>query len=197
VSDPEVPPSRELEAAVDPRFPARWSPRSFESEPLDEAQVASLFEAARWAPSCFNEQPWVFVYGTTPADRDRIVSCLMEGNRTWAASAPLVGVVFARKRFAMNDNPNRWGAFDSGAASISLALQAADMGLAAHFMGGFDAEAAHRALGVPAEDYEACAAFVVGRPAAADALPEALRAREAPSPRKPLAEVAIEGRLPG
>ncbi len=191
-----APTPRDLEATVDARFPGRWSPRAFDSAPLTEADVASIFEAARWAPSCFNEQPWLFVYGASEADgsstpaRDAVAGVIMEGNRVWSDRAPLLGVVFAKRTFASNGKPNRWAGFDSGAASMSLALQAGELGLVCHFMGGFDADAAAAALGVDGETYEAIAAFAIGRQGATADLPEGLQEREAPSPRKPLSEVA-------
>lgn len=193
-----TPSSREAAVPIDPQFTSRWSPRAFTDEALEPGEIASLFEAARWAPSCFNEQPWLFVYGTSPEDRERIVAVLSEGNRLWAAGAPLLGVVFAHRRFARSGKDNRWGAFDSGAASLSLALQAEKLGLGAHFMGGFDAAAAHDALGVPEADYQALAAFAVGHRGDPAGLPEKLRERElVRSDRKSPDEVAHEGRFSG
>jgi nitroreductase len=189
--------TRTPEANVASQFLERWSPRSFSTDPLEPGDVASLFEAARWAPSCFNAQPWLFVYGAGGEDHARIAALLMEGNRTWAEKAPVLGIVFAKRAFEGDRGPNRWAQFDAGAASVCLALQARELGLAAHFMGGFDAAASYAALGVAEDEYEAMAAFAVGRPGSADALPEALRAREAPSTRKPLSEVATAGRFRG
>jgi nitroreductase len=106
--------------------------------------------------------------------------------------APVLGVVFARRHFAHNGKPNRWGAYDAGAAAMSLALQAHALGLAVHFMGGFDALRALEELGVPRGEYEAMAAFALGRPGDPGELSEELRERESPSGRKPLREVAFE-----
>jgi nitroreductase len=113
----------------------------------------------------------------------------------WAEKAPLLGVVFARRRFERNGKPNRWGVFDSGAAAFALNLEAHRRGLATHFMGGFDEAAAYDALGVPKDDYEAMAAFAVGHRGDPATLPENLRERETPSGRKDLARVAVEGRF--
>lgn len=179
-------------AAVDPLFLDRWSPRSFTTEPLEPAAVASLFEAARWSPSCFNAQPWLFVHATSAGGRARILDLLAEANQAWARRAPLLGVVFARRRFEHDGRPNRWGAFDAGAASLSLALQASRLGLAAHFMGGFDAARAAAELGVDSEDFEPMAGFAVGRRGPAELLPAALAAREQPSSRKPLEAIVRE-----
>jgi nitroreductase len=190
--------ARSPTAPVDPRFVARWSPRSFLSDSLEAGQVASLFEAARWSPSCYNEQPWRFVYATADARRDheRIAGLLVEANRVWAARAPLLGVVFARRSFTHNGKPNRHGGFDCGAASLALVLQANELGLHAHFMAGFDADASYDALNVPRDDHEAFAAFAIGVRGPADALPEPYRGREQPSDRKPHGEIAFEGRMP-
>ena len=187
---------RKSTVPIEAHFTDRWSPRSFRSELLAEEQVSALFEAARWAPSCFNEQPWRFVYATTAEDRERLAGLLMEGNRVWAAKAPLLGIVFAKKTFTQNGKPNRWAGFDAGAASFSLAMQAHAVGLHAHFMGGFEEAACYEALGVPEQDYTAMAAFAVGRRGEASELPEGLAERELPSDRKPLGELAFEGRFP-
>lgn len=199
-------PGRSTEAAVDPRFVERWSPRAFDERAVPAADLASLFEAARWSPSCFNEQPWLFVYGARPAEGDagaagrdasaedaartRVFDLLVPGNQTWAKRAPVLGIVFAKRRFAANGKDNRWAGFDSGLASMALILQAQELGLITHFMGGFDAAGAAAALGVDGEEWEPMAAFAVGYHGDPAVLPEDLREREKPSGRKPLAEVA-------
>ena len=124
-------------ADVDPLFINRWSPRSFSDEPLTDAEIASLFEGARWSPSSFNRQPWLFVYETDGPDRELFDSILMEGNRVWASKAPLVGFIFAETK-SDDGRRNRVAQFDSGAAWMSLALQARSMGLYTHGMGGID-----------------------------------------------------------
>ncbi len=188
------PSERTPSAPVALQFLERWSPRAFSQEPVSREELSSLFEAARWAPSCFNEQPWLFVYGADGEDRARIEPLLVEGNRAWARKAPVLGVVFARKNFARNGAPNRWASFDSGAASMSLALQALDLGLSTHFMGGFDEAAAHEALNVPRDEFEAMAAFAIGRRGDPGELEQSMRERERPSDRKDRSEVAVEGR---
>ena len=186
-------PGRDTEAAVDPRFVRRWSPRAFEERHVPAADLASLFEAARWSPSCFNEQPWLFVYGAAGDDdagRDQVFDLLVEGNQAWAKRAPVLGVVFAKRTFTGNGKPNRWAGFDSGLASMALTLQAQELGLSVHFMGGFDAGGAAEALGLDGNDWEPMAAFAIGYQGDKSVLPEGLQEREAPSGRKPLAEVA-------
>jgi nitroreductase len=164
-------------------------------EPIAESVLASLFEAARWAPSCFNEQPWLFLYGQRDEDRERFLSLLVPQNRVWASAAPVVGLVTARRSFAKNGKPNRWAAYDSGSAACSMALQAHLLGLEMHFMAGFDEERSYEVLALPKDRYEAIAAFVIGKPGDPSLLPPDLRARETPTPRKPLAEVAVQGRF--
>lgn len=183
---------RTPEAEVDSLFPDRWSPRSFCSEPLPPQQVAALFEAARWSPSCYNEQPWLFAYAVTQEDRTRFAEALVEKNRQWASRAPLLLFVLARRSFVSNGRPNRHALFDAGAAWMALALQARRLGLHAHAMAGFSVERARATLRVP-EDYEVIAAVAVGRRGEPGELPEDLAAMEAPNGRKALAEVALEG----
>lgn len=184
---------RQLEATVDPLFVQRWSRRAFRDEEVTPDQLASVFEAARWAASCFNDQPWLFRYATRSGGaHEAAAGVLMEGNRVWAESAPVIGVVFARRALTKTGAPNAWGRFDAGAASAQFALQASMLGLSVHFMGGFEPEASYEVFGVDSEEWDAVAAFALGHPLEADTLPEALAEREAPSPRKPLTEVAQE-----
>jgi nitroreductase len=186
---------RTPEVEVDSMFFDRWSPRSFSPEPLSHAQIASLFEAVRWAPSCFNEQPWLFLYATEEPDHGRFVSLLVEKNQVWARHAPLLLFVLARRTFAASGRPNRHATFDAGAAWLSLALQARKLGLHAHGMAGFHREEAYRVLDVPRDDYEIVAAIAVGRRASPEQLPPDVAERERPNERRPLAEVARPGRF--
>ncbi len=189
-----LPNPRTPEVDVDAIFVDRWSPRSFLPEPLSAEDLHSLFEAARWAPSCYNEQPWLFLYAVTPEDRQRFLSALYEKNRQWAGRAPLLLFVLARRRFAATGKENRHAVFDAGAAWMALALQARRRGLHAHGMAGFSRERAYAVLQVAPEDYEIMAAVAVGRRGEPDDLPDDLRAMESPNGRKPLAEVAREGK---
>jgi nitroreductase len=190
-----VPNHRVPQAEVDPMFTGRWSPRAFDPEPLPHEAVASLFEAARWAPSCFNEQPWLFVYGTDPEERKFFLEILSERNWLWAVNAPLLAVVFARRTFAKSGKPNRWAPFDCGAAWVSLALQARNMGLYAHGMAGFSREKAYELLSVPEEQYEAVAAITAGMYGDREKLDEQFKETEQPNTRKPLSEVAVKGKF--
>ena len=189
-SNPRIP-----AAEVDSQFIDRWSPRAFEPTPLTDAQLSTLFEAARWSPSCYNDQPWLFVYAVTPEDRARFAEALVPANQVWAGRAPLLLYVLCRRRFRHNGQENRHAPFDAGAAWMALALQARRLGLHAHAMAGFSREKAGAILGVPQEDYDIMAAVAVGCRGAAELLPEEMAAREKPSDRQPLAEVAREGRF--
>ena len=186
-ANPRVP-----EAQVDSMFLDRWSPRAFLDEPIPEHQIKTLFEAARWAPSCFNEQPWLFLYATELEQRKIFTSLLLEKNQRWAANAPLLIFVVARRKFMKGGAHNRHAKFDAGAAWMSLALQARKLGLYAHAMAGFHLEKSYQVLGVPKEDYVVIAAVAVGRLGDSSRLPDDLREMELPKDRKAPAEVASD-----
>jgi nitroreductase len=173
-------------------FVDRWSPRAYRSAPLTEGEIHTLFEAARWAPSCFNEQPWRFVYATAAEQRRKLVACLVAKNQLWAGQAPLVMFVLARRNFQKTGMENRHAPFDAGAAWMALALQARKLGLYAHAMAGFNLDRAYETLGVSREEFHIMAAVAVGRLGDAGTLPDDLRAMETPNSRKPHAEVATD-----
>jgi nitroreductase len=186
---------REAQAGVDRLFIERWSPRAFDPAPLPKESIAQLFEAARWSMSCFNEQPWLFAYATTPEHRALYGSALETSNLGWASKAPLLGFIFAKRRFKKTGQENAWASFDTGAAWMAMTLQARLLGLYTHGMGGFDRAKAHEVTGVPDDAWAVQAAFVVGKPGAREGLPEADLKAQQPNPRrKPLDFVAIEGR---
>jgi nitroreductase len=141
----------------------RWSPRAFLDKPIEPEKLRNLFEAARWAPSCFNEQPWRFVMATKaePDKFQKMLGLLMEKNQQWATTAYLLGFSAARKTFTHNGVPNRFGLHDAGAAAANLAIEATALGLHAHFMGGFDAQRARTEFHVP-DEFDIGAAFAVG-----------------------------------
>jgi len=186
----KAPNPRVAEAEIDSMFTDRWSPRAFLPDPIPPHHIEALFEAARWAPSCFNEQPWLFVYATEAADRERLAEALVPKNRQWAPHAPLLMFLLARRRFKKGGRENRHAPFDAGAAWMALALQARKLGLYAHAMAGFSVEKAHEVLGVSPEEYLVMAAVAVGRRDPKGRLPEDLQAMEAPNDRNPPAEVA-------
>lgn len=190
--------TRHPQAAVDPQFIDRWSPRALHSDLLTPAQISSLFEAVRWSPSCFNEQPWRIVYAARDEpEHATLVDLLVEQNRVWAAQAPLLLYFFARRTFKKNDKPNRTAAFDTGSAWLALALEARHLGLYAHAMAGYDVARTYAALGVPESTYESCAAVAVGALGVPADLPEQLRQRETPSDREPASSFAFRGRFAG
>ena len=187
----KTPNSRTPDCEVDSMFTDRWSPRAFLPDPLSEHQIKSLFEAARWAPSCFNEQPWLFVYATEPEQREKLVSALVPKNQRWAAKCPMLMFVLARKKFQQGGRDNRHAPYDAGAAWMALALQARRLGLYAHAMAGFSQDKAYDVLGVSRDEYHVMAAIAVGRKNEnAEDLPDDLRAMESPNTRKPPSEVA-------
>ncbi len=184
---------------MNPLFVERWSPRAFATEGVPADALRTLFEAARWAPSSANEQPWLFVYATSPEDRSRFAQGLAPMNRVWAEHAPVIAFLFARNRFAQpgpyegRENPS--ASFDAGAAWMSLAMQAQMVGLSTHAMGGIDRAEVHRLTGVPAAEYTALVGIAIGHRASPTELPEPYAAREQPSPRRPLREMAVEGQF--
>ena len=141
----------------------RWSPRDFTDRPVEPEKLRSLFEAARWAASCFNEQPWRFVIATKaePEQFQKVLGLLMEKNQQWAKTAWALGFSTGKKTFSHNGAPNRFGLHDAGAATANLAVEATALGLHAHFMGGFDAQRARTEFHVP-DDFEIGAAFAIG-----------------------------------
>ena len=150
-------------ARVDKLIAERWSPRAFLDKPVDPADLHGLFEAARWAASCFNEQPWRFVTATRsdPAAFAKVLGLLVEKNQEWAKTAWLLGFSAGKRTFTHNGAPDRYGLYDTGASMANLAIEATSRGLHAHFMGGFDIGRARTEFGVP-EDFEIGAAFALG-----------------------------------
>lgn len=188
-----LPEGRTLEAAADPIFAARWSRRAFSQRLVSTDQLAACFEAARWAASCYNDQPWHFRYASSASPRHAdAASVLVEGNRSWAQAAPVIGVVFTRRALTKTGAENAWSRFDAGAASAQFALQASLLGLSVHFMAGFDPARAYEVFQLDPAEWDAIAAFALGHPGERADLPEGLAQRELPSGRKPLAEVAEE-----
>jgi len=177
---------------VNPLFTDRWSPRALSGEPLTEAQLRQLFEAARWAPSSSNSQPWRILYARRGGDFfPAFLDLLVPANQSWAQKAGALLVVLARTH-SDDGRPLVNHAYDTGAAWMSLALQAWLSGIVCHGIGGFDREKARRVLRVP-EGYEVQAMAVLGHPGDAAALPEPARAREKPSDRRPQEQSVCEG----
>ena len=190
---PKASDHRRADHPIERIFVNRWSPRAMSASPIGQAELMSLFEAARWAPSTYNEQEWRFLY----AKRDTVhwpvfLGLLADANQVWCKNAAVLIVVLSHKTFERNGKPNPTHTFDTGAAFENLALQGSAMGLVVHGMAGFDRDRARASLGVP-DDYAVEAMIAVGRPGNPDELPDELRQRESPSGRKPVAEIAREG----
>jgi nitroreductase len=183
----------EVEHPVDELFLDRWSPRAMSGESISEEELLTLFEAARWAPSSYNNQPWRILYARRDTEHwPAFFGLLVEGNQTWAKDAAALLLFVSKETFDFNGKPYPTHSFDTGAAWENLALQATLMGLVAHGMQGFDYERARAELNIP-EGFRVEAMAAVGRPGDPARLPEQLREREAPSDRKPLSEVTCEG----
>jgi nitroreductase len=188
---------RTTDTQLDPLFLERWSPRAYDGSKLSQDELRTLFDAARWAPSAYNHQPWTLLYAEHgDANWDRFLSVLVPFNQSWAKDAGVL--IFFVSKTHMGDSANHTHSFDTGAAWMSLALQATKLGLQAHGMSGVDFDAAAKELGVP-EGYRVDAAAVVGRQGDVSKLPEQLQQREnkAASPRKPIDEIAFAGNFPG
>jgi nitroreductase len=178
-------------------FLDRWSPRAFTGEAMPQATLFTILEAARWAPSSYNSQPWRFLYAVRDnAHWDKFLGLLNEFNQSWAKTGSALIFVVSETTIAVPGKdapvPSHSHSFDAGAAWGSLALQASLLGWHAHGMVGIDQDGVRSQLKVP-DGYRVEAGIVLGKLGPKTLLPEALQAREMPSPRKPLAEIAFEG----
>ena len=180
---------RKPQTEIDATFIERWSPRAFNGELLKQWQIDSLLEAAKWAPSCYNDQPWQFAYAATKADIELFSTALVDRNRLWAPNAGLLMFLVYRKDFAQTGEPNNWAFFDCGAAWMSLALQATKLGLYAHGMAGFKPKKTAEILGLNTDTHDIAIAIAAGYIGDKNSLPEEFIELEAPSPRKDLNEV--------
>jgi nitroreductase len=186
---------RKADYPIEPIFLRRWSPRAMSGEPISDAEVMSLFEAARWAPSTYNEQEWRFLYARRETPQwPLFFDLLAEGNQAWCRNAALLSVIVAHKVFQRNGQPNPVHIFDAGLAFENLALQGTAMGLVVHGMQGFDFEKARTALDVP-QDFSVAAMFAVGRHGDPEQLPADYRKIEMPSGRKQLRQIICEGKF--
>ena len=191
---------RTADYPIDPLFLERWSPRAFTAEPITEADLLTMLEAGRWAASSYNSQPWRFIYARRDTPHwERLLHLLVPFNQSWAKDASALVILVSnsvmRPPGADKDVPSHSHSLDAGAASANIALQAQKMGWHTHGMVGFDIVRAFTELGVPA-GYRVEAAYAIGKLGDKSKLPEMLQAREHPSPRRPLAELAFEGGFP-
>jgi nitroreductase len=184
----------ETSTAIHDLIAHRWSPRAFESKPVEPEKLRSLLEAARWAPSSYNAQPWYFIVGTrdNPENYKRVLESLIEFNQGWAKNAPVLALSVAKLKFD-DGKPNRHAFHDVGQAAANLSLQAEALGLSVHQMAGIDPEKARKLFDIPA-DYEAVAGIAIGYAGEPASLPDGLRERElAPRQRKPLDSFVFTG----
>jgi nitroreductase len=183
-------------ADTDPRvievIRARWSPRAFSQRPIAEADLKLVLEAARWAASSYNEQPWrFFVARRSDPHFPKFLSILSAPNQLWAKDAQVLMFIAYKKTFTHNGSPNRYGLHDAGQAFANLALQATALGFHVHGMAGFDNDRARKELAIP-DDFGLGAAVAIGYAGSPEQLPEQYRTMEtAPRVRKPLADIAF------
>jgi nitroreductase len=174
----------------------RWSPRAFAARPVEPGKLRSLLEAARWAPSSYNEQPWSFIVATKddPAEYERLLSCLVEFNQGWAKAAPVLFISVASLRFSRNQKENRHAMHDVGLATENLVIQATALGLFAHGMAGFDVAKTREVYGIP-DSHLPAAAWALGYPGEPEMLGTELHERELePRERKPLDQFVFSGK---
>ncbi len=184
---------RTPEYDVNDVFLNRWSPRAMSGEPITNEELMSLFEAARWAPSSYNGQPWFFLYATRDSEHwQAFYDLLVEFNQQWSEKAAVLLVILSRKTFERNGKPNPCHSLDTGSAWYSLCLQGSIRGLVVHGMAGFDYEKARTALNIP-DEYQVEAMAAIGKPAPKETLPPALQEKEAPSTRKSISEFTQPG----
>ncbi len=173
----------------------RWSPYGFEDRPVAQADLRSLFEAARWAASSYNEQPWRFFVATreNPVEFARLLSCLVEGNQEWAKAAPVLALGVVSLRFSRNNKENRAAVHDLGLAAGNLVVEATSRGLRVHQMIGILPDKAREVYQIP-EHFEAWTAMAIGYKADPAKLPDALKERDlTPRQRKPLSQFVFTG----
>lgn len=186
---------RDPVAGVDELFYKRWSPRTFKKMTLPEETLRVVFDAARWAPSSYNAQPWLFVTNVDDSDFDLFCGLLNEGNQKWAKTASLLGFIVARRHCGDDDRPNRCASFDCGAAWLCMTLQARRLGLYTHGMAGIKRDQVYARLNINEDKYSVICGFALGvlEEQAGDGKNRIVDIR--PSPRKPLCEIWHRGKL--
>ena len=154
---------RENKLGIDNQFIDRFSSRKYDGKKLTDDEIKKLFEAARWAPSSFNEQPWRFIYAKNEEEQEKYLNLLFDGNKDWAKDSGLLFFIIGKRNFSRNGKINNLHSFDCGSAWMSIALQANKIGLSAHGMEGFDKEKAYEVLNVDKNEYEVLVAVAVGK----------------------------------
>lgn len=180
--------ARDPSTGIDPLFIQRWSPRAFQKTSIDDSTMQRIMDAARWSPSCFNAQPWRF-YTSTDNTFDDFLGLLVDANQDWAKDCAVIGFVVAEKNFEHNGKANDYSAFDSGAAWMSMTLQARMEGLYTHGMGGIKATQAAEYLGIDTDAADVLMGFTIGKLADLSQLGDKQRENETPNSRKDLSEI--------
>lgn len=180
--------ARKTSSGVDSQFVERWSPRAFQAHTIDLEVLARIMDAARWSPSCFNAQPWRF-YTSTEATFDDFLKLLVEGNQSWAKDTSVIGFMVARTHFEHNGKVNDYATFDSGAAWMSMTMQARIEGLYTHGMGGIKAAEVAEYLKLDTQTQAVLMGFTIGKLADLSALSDEQRRNEVPNERKSLQQI--------
>ncbi len=184
---------RPVSNPIAPWILSRWSPRSMSGEPLTQEEVQALFEAARYAPSSYNAQPWRFVFALkNDPVWDKYLDLLVDFNKSWCKNASMLVILCSRKTFEHSGKPSQTHSFDAGAAWMNLALQGSHLGLVVHGLQGLDYQKAAHLAEVPSE-FQVEAMIAVGKKAPKESLPPDLQAMEQISNRRPLSEIVFHG----
>lgn len=185
--------NRKTEYPIHELILSRWSARSFSDLPISDAELMSLFDAARWAQNSFNNQPWRYIYSRTGSSSwEKFLSLLVPANQVWAQRAKVLVLVISKNSFDYDGRPSITHSFDAGASAQLMALQGASMDIVVHGMEGFDYERARKELKIP-DGYTVEAMFAIGKLGKKEDLPEKLQKSETPSDRKPLKQCIVEG----
>ncbi len=189
----EIQQYRKSDYSIHPLILCRWSPRSMSEKEMSHEELLCLFEAARWAPSSYNNQPWRFLYAKrNTAHWDKFFNLMVPFNQSWAKNAACLVVIISKKTFDHNGKPCDTHSFDTGAAWMSLALEGTHKGYVVHGMQGFDYAKAKTVLNIP-DDYQVEAMVAIGKPDSRERLPKDMQDNEVPSGRRPLSEIILEG----
>ena len=181
---------RKFNYKILPEIEKRWSPRAFSNERVSRDDLYAILEAASYAPSCFNEQPWRFVLADDEQYLKKMRSVLFSSNLEWAEKAPVLLLIVAKKTFEQNNENNFWHMFDAGTAWGYLSLEAQKRGLITHAMGGFNREKARKVFNIPT-DYEIITVVAIGKYGSIDQLNDDLKLREKPNTRKDIGELLL------
>lgn len=190
----EVAEQRKPEHEIHPIILGRWSPRSMTGEEIPDDKLMPLFEAARWAPSSYNNQPWRFIYAKRNSrDWKKFFDLLTEGNQAWAKNAAVLVVLISAKNFEFNGKPSITHMMDAGSAWENLAIEGSRRGLVTHGIEGFDYGRARKELEI-SDDYDICCIIAIGKRGKKEALPAQMQEYEKPNQRKPLKDIIMEGK---